>query len=68
MKICVNGEEMTVSEPLNLDQLIEVLDITHEKIATEVNGLIVPHSTYNEYALTEGDRLEIVRAVGGGQI
>jgi sulfur carrier protein len=37
-----------------------------KRIAVERNGEIVPRSRYAEASLADGDRLEIVGAVGGG--
>ena len=46
--------------------LVRELDLTPEKVAVERNGEIVPRSTLGEAALAEGDVLEIVHFVGGG--
>ena len=47
-------------------ELVRELDLTPEKVAVERNGEIVPRSTLGEAALAEGDVLEIVHFVGGG--
>ena len=46
--------------------LVRELDLAPEKVAVERNGAIVPRSTLSEAALAEGDTLEIVHFVGGG--
>ncbi len=46
--------------------MIEELGYTGKRIALERNGDIVPRSLYAEKTLTDGDKLEIVVAVGGG--
>ncbi len=46
--------------------LVRELELTPEKVAVERNGEIVPRSTLGEAALAEGDVLEIVHFVGGG--
>ncbi|MCZ8137019.1 MAG: sulfur carrier protein ThiS [Porphyrobacter sp.] len=46
--------------------LVRELELTPEKVAVERNGAIVPRSTLGEAALAEGDTLEIVHFVGGG--
>jgi thiazole synthase len=67
MQILLNGEPHTVAEPLNLAALIEQLGFAGKRIAVEVNRDIVPHGQYATQALHEGDRVEIVHAIGGGQ-
>ncbi len=46
--------------------LVRELELVPEKVAVERNGAIVPRSTLGEAALAEGDTLEIVHFVGGG--
>lgn len=67
MKILINdnvkqldGEEMTISA------LVVALNLTGKRLAIEKNGEIVPRSLFSETKLQDGDRLEIVGAVGGG--
>lgn len=53
-------------EVLNITQLLEHLALQDKRIAIERNGEIVPRSKFDEQVLNNGDRLEIVVAVGGG--
>jgi thiazole synthase len=46
--------------------LVRELELAPEKVAVERNGAIVPRSTLSEAPLAEGDVLEIVHFVGGG--
>ncbi len=46
--------------------LVRELELIPEKVAVERNGEIVPRSTLGEAMLAEGDKLEIVHFVGGG--
>lgn len=66
MKVRVNGKDMEIEEGITLSGLLERLGITVRGIAVEVNREIVPKSGYREKKLNEGDRIEIVRMVGGG--
>ncbi len=66
MKLTVNGKAREVSGPLTLLGLIEQLGIDPRIIAVEHNGDIVKRDRYAEVGLTNGDKLEIVRMVGGG--
>jgi sulfur carrier protein len=62
----LNGQPITVPAPLSMAQLVDHLGYTGKRIAVELNGEIVPRSRYGETPLADGDRLEIVVAVGGG--
>jgi sulfur carrier protein len=66
ISLSVNGETRTFEAPLNCAQLIEKLALQGKRVALERNGEIVPRSRFPEQALDDGDRLEIVVAVGGG--
>ncbi|WP_073975525.1 sulfur carrier protein ThiS, partial [Erythrobacter donghaensis] len=54
------------SAAATIADLVRELDLTPEKVAVERNGEIVPRSTLAEAPLAEGDTLEIVHFVGGG--
>ncbi len=66
MKLVINGEAHTFDAPLTLAELIERLGLTGRRIAVEHNLEIVPRSQFAETRLADGDRLEIVHAIGGG--
>ena len=53
-------------ETLNITQLLAHMALQGKRIAIERKGEIVPRSKFDEQVLTDGDRLEIVVAVGGG--
>jgi len=64
--LTVNGEARRFERPLNCQQLIEALALAGKRVALERNGEIVPRSRLAEQMLADGDRVEIVVAVGGG--
>ncbi len=66
LQLTVNGVSHTFEESLSVSQLVEKLDLVGKRIAVERNGEIVPRSQFAETALADGDKLEIVVAVGGG--
>lgn len=66
MNITLNGETRNVPEGVTAAALIEQLELTGQRLAMEVNGEIVPRSRHGEHTLQPGDRVEIVRAIGGG--
>ena len=66
MEIVLNGQPRSLDGPVNIAELIESLGFTGKRIAVERNGEIVPRGRHADVVLTDGDRLEIVVAVGGG--
>ena len=54
------------SAAATIADLVRELALAPEKVAVERNGEIVPRSTLGEAMLAEGDTLEIVHFVGGG--
>ena len=67
LSITVNGRPRKLSLPATtLADLVRDLDIEGKRIAVEKNGEIVPKSRYAATLLVDGDRIEIVGAVGGG--
>jgi sulfur carrier protein len=51
---------------LTVAQLLEYMALQGKRIAVERNGEIVPRSRFDQPLLEDGDRIEIVVAVGGG--
>jgi len=66
MKIYVNGQGQELPEGLSASGLIEQMGLSGRRLAMEVNEEIVPRSTFDQHVFAEGDRVEIVHAVGGG--
>jgi sulfur carrier protein len=67
MRLTVNGVPRQVaSVAANVADLVREMGLEGRRIAIERNGEIVPKSRYPETQLEDGDRLEIVGAVGGG--
>lgn len=66
MRVTVNGEDEHLPEGLTVAELIERVGLADQRVALEVNREIVPRSAYADTRLAEGDRVEIVRAIGGG--
>lgn len=66
MRVVVNGEVMEVPEGLSVDGLLEHLKIKREYTAVAINREITPKAQYADTRLKAGDKLEIVRPMGGG--
>lgn len=66
INISINGVTRQLPESTSVANLIEEMGLTGKRIALEHNGNIVPRSLFAEQLLVDGDKLEIVIAVGGG--
>lgn len=66
MHIQLNGEVHPLDSPISLAELLERLELTGKRLAVELNLDIVPRSLYADTRLSDGDRVEIVHAIGGG--
>jgi sulfur carrier protein len=66
IQVTVNGAAHRFEQPVNVRELLEKLAMAGKKVAVERNGEIVPRGRHHEVVLQNGDRLEIVAAVGGG--
>ena len=66
MDITLNGEPRALATPVTIHQLLQAEELVERRVAVEVNGAIVPRGRHATHALAEGDRVEIVHALGGG--
>ncbi|MGH6888706.1 MAG: sulfur carrier protein ThiS [Rhizomicrobium sp.] len=65
-QISINGEPHRLEGPVSLGELLASLRLEPAKIAVEHNLAIVPRSHYANLIVGEGDKLEIVHFIGGG--
>ena len=68
MQVTINGEGRELPSPMSIAQLLADLGLDPRKIAVEQNLEIVPRSLYQETTVNSGDKLEIVKFVGGGNV
>ena len=66
MDIVLNGQPRQIAMATSVLQLLQLEGLAERRVAVEVNGEIVPRSRQGERWLTQGDRIEIVHALGGG--
>jgi len=66
VKIVLNGALREVAANLSVGALLDAEGYAQRKVAVEVNREIVPRSQHAQRILSEGDRIEIVHAIGGG--
>jgi sulfur carrier protein len=71
LKLTVNGETMDLGEQVRtVKDLLAKLSLAGgegpSRVAVAVNLEVIPRARHAEHALREGDRVEIIHAVGGG--
>ena len=66
IRVQVNGAPRDFAQPPTFAQLLEEMSLAGRRIAVERNGEIVPRSRFADTRLADGDRIEVVAAVGGG--
>ena len=64
--LTLNGKPREFAAATHLDELIDQLGVNRRLVAVAHNGEVVPRDRYGEVALNDGDRVEVVRMVGGG--
>jgi sulfur carrier protein len=66
ISVTVNGDRRQFEQPLSCAGLVTALGLAGKRVALECNGEIVPRSALSTQLLGDGDKIEIVVAVGGG--
>jgi thiazole synthase len=66
MTITLNGEPRSVSPATSIAALAAEIGLNPAKVAVERNRTIVPRSTLADVMIADGDEIEIVHFVGGG--
>ena len=66
MQIQLNGEARRIEPATTIATLLDAEGLAQRRVAVEVNGEIVPRGRHAEHPLHDGDRVEIVHALGGG--
>jgi thiamine biosynthesis protein ThiS len=66
MKVLLNNKSTFLDDGLTIESLLNQIDMKQKYFAVEVNEQIVPKSNYDIFLIKEGDKIEIVTAIGGG--
>lgn len=66
MNITCNGEQRAVDNAISLNDLVLSMELNPQALVAEVNGRIIEHPKFPDQVLQEGDRVELIRFVGGG--
>ena len=67
MTVVVNGDEREVAASAVVADLVAHLDLKPERVAVELNRRILKRQQWGSTLLSEGDKVEIVHFVGGGE-
>ena len=66
ISIELNGEARVISNSDNVQDLIDALSLTNQALAVAVNREVVPRAKWREHRFASGDKVDVVRAIGGG--
>ena len=66
MQIMLNGEPLQLDDAPTIAELLRRQGFAERRVAVEINGSIAPRSLHDARRVAEGDRIEIVQAMGGG--
>ena len=66
MEIELNGAPHPIADNVNVQDLIASLDLVNKSLAVAINREVVPRQQWPQRVLQPSDRVDIVRAIGGG--
>jgi sulfur carrier protein len=66
VRFVLNGEAQEVEGTLNVASLLERFGLQRRRVAVAINTAVIPRSRFDEVEIEEGDRIEVIQAVGGG--
>jgi sulfur carrier protein len=64
--IILNGEKSQFEQEICINELLQQLHLSDKRLAVEINQEIIMRSEFDNFMLSEGDKVEIVQAIGGG--
>lgn len=62
----LNGAPRTIENNHSVQDLINALSLTNQALAIAVNREVVPRAQWATHRFSEGDKVDVVRAIGGG--
>jgi thiamine biosynthesis protein ThiS len=66
IKVTINDEKKMFSDMTTIDVMLKEMNLEGKTMVVVVNDEIVEHTQYAKVVLKDGDRIELVRIVGGG--
>jgi thiamine biosynthesis protein ThiS len=67
LQITLNGDTHEVAGPLTVTELLAHLNVDARRVAVERNLVVLKRAAFDVTKVSEGDEIEIVNFVGGGQ-
>jgi thiamine biosynthesis protein ThiS len=64
--LTLNGKARELPADSTIASMLEAIGIDRRVVAVAHNGDVIPRDRYDDYVLHDGDRVEVVRMVGGG--
>ena len=65
--VVLNGEKKSLKKGITIEKLLEQFQVPPGTVVVEVNEDILSKDSHATVQLKEGDRVELVRFVGGGR-
>lgn len=66
IRIYLNGESRNIDDEKGIAEMLELLSLPSQRVAVEVNGVVVRRADWPATTVKDGDRIEVVHFVGGG--
>ncbi|GBE12031.1 bifunctional sulfur carrier protein/thiazole synthase protein [bacterium BMS3Bbin14] len=66
MQIILNGQQKNLDHNITLSTLLDSLNLQPDTMVAEINGRIIKPGSYPQLELKDGDKVELIRFVGGG--
>lgn len=66
MNYVLNGESHSTPAPLTVLELLRNFELARRRVAVAINSEVVPRSRFAEVWIRDGDKVEVIQAVGGG--
>lgn len=66
MKVLLNNKVTLLDDGLTVKRLLENVGVRNKYFAVEINEVVVPKSSHESFLIKDGDKIEIITAIGGG--
>jgi len=66
VRVLINGEEKGLPGPISVSDLLDRFELPSQRVAIELNKIVIRKSNWAETLVNDGDRIEVVHFVGGG--
>lgn len=66
LSIVLNGELFELPKKISIVELFDILELSSKFMAVEVNNEIIFRDSWETFLISQGDKIELVRAIGGG--